>query len=106
METVPHDSKTRKKYTNSNINQMFPRHETALIHCEGDTGINLGLDFTSRDLVDSYCLEGCATCPVRSLQRGEWVNDSQTVLELDPSPPPREILFTSRIFYERGGGGV
>ena len=44
---------------------MFPRHETALIHYTGRAVINLGLDFTSRDLVDSYRPKGYATCPVR-----------------------------------------
>lgn len=44
---------------------MFPRHETALIHYTGRAVINLGLDFTSRDSVDSYCPKGYATCPVR-----------------------------------------
>ena len=44
---------------------MFPRHETALIHYTGRAVINLGLDFTSRDSVDSYYPKGYATCPVR-----------------------------------------
>ena len=44
---------------------MFPRHETALIHYTGRAVINLGLDFTSRDSVDSYGPRGYATCPVR-----------------------------------------
>ena len=44
---------------------MFPRHETALIHYTGRAVINLGLDFTSRDSVDSYGPKGYATCPVR-----------------------------------------
>ena len=44
---------------------MFPRHETTLIHYTGRAVINLGLDFTSRDSVDSYCPKGYATCPVR-----------------------------------------
>ena len=44
---------------------MFPRHETALIHYKGRAVINLGLDFTSRDSVDSYCPKGYASCPVR-----------------------------------------
>ena len=44
---------------------MLPRHETALIHYTGRAVINLGLDFTSRDSVDSYGPKGYATCPVR-----------------------------------------
>ena len=32
---------------------MFPRHETALIQYKGIAVINLGADFTSRDLVNS-----------------------------------------------------
>ena len=38
---------------------MSPRHETALIHYTGRAMINLGLDFTPRDLVDSYGPDGC-----------------------------------------------
>lgn len=33
---------------------MFPRHETAFIHCKGRAVINLAVDLTSHDLVDSY----------------------------------------------------
>ena len=44
---------------------MFPRHETTLIHYTGRAVINLGLDFTSRDSVDSYGPKDYATCPVR-----------------------------------------
>lgn len=44
---------------------MSPRHETALTHYTGRAVINLGLDFTPRDLVDSYGTEGYVTCPAR-----------------------------------------
>ena len=46
---------------------MFPRHETAFIHYKGSTVINLGIDFTSRDLVDNYGLRA-----MQHAQRGEY----------------------------------
>ena len=64
---------------------MFPRHETALIHYTGRAVINLGLDFTSRDSVDSYCPEGCATCPVRlffSHDMMYWLSHSGYMFEI------------------------
>lgn len=33
---------------------MFPKHETAFIHCKGRAVINLEVDLTLQDLVDSY----------------------------------------------------
>lgn len=35
---------------------MFPRHETTSIHYKGSAVINLDVNLTSHDLVDSYGL--------------------------------------------------
>ena len=40
-------------WTNTKKKDVFPRHETALIHYKGSSVINLGADFTSRDLVNN-----------------------------------------------------
>ena len=76
---------------------MFPRHETALIHYTGRAVINLGLDFTSRDSVNSYCPKGYATCPVRLFfQRHDELAFSQRLHVRN------KIKYFSCLFRERG----
>ena len=40
-------------WTDTKKTDVFPRHETASIQYEGSAVINLGTDFTSRDLVNN-----------------------------------------------------
>lgn len=83
---------------------MFPRHETALIHYTGRAMINLGLDFTPRDSVDSYSPEGYATCPARlhqlhALQVSQWIK-WLFILCLPWEPTPSDFKWKPFRYYQ------
>ena len=62
--------------------------------------INLGLDFTPRDLVDSYGPEGYVTCPASSLQRARELMISYFIFTMKTNTKGLEVKTFSYYQFE------